>query len=152
MREPDSSYVRKKSCTATCAAELCIGDETWLTHHTFDHFLNEPRYRVEREVSLLTGRLSVEEASRYRRALITVSDLEGASVRYTTAGNLRVAGLAVVHTPGRVTKGCAAEMEHVSVIWPAADPVVRQDIPWPPEVTQSFLRCFNGYEQAGVTR
>ncbi|WP_459802605.1 hypothetical protein [Herbidospora sp. RD11066] len=96
-------------------------------------------------MSLLTGRLSVKFASNYRKKVLTAHDLERAAVRYTSVGKLRAAGFAVVHTPGRVTNGCGADGEHVSVIWPVEDPLVRQDIPWPPDVAESFVQCFNGY-------
>ncbi|MFF4990754.1 hypothetical protein ACFY19_26470 [Streptosporangium saharense] len=134
---------------ATPTPWLCIADEMVLTHHTFDSgkYLNAPRYEMGREISLISGRLSVEEASRYRRRLVTVKDLQMADVRHTSAGRLREEGFAVVHTPTRVTRGCGSVGEHVSVIWPDRDPIVHQDIPWPPEVTKSFTECFNGYDQ-----
>ncbi|MGJ6968659.1 hypothetical protein ACSDR0_42810 [Streptosporangium sp. G11] len=114
-----------------------------------DHFFDEPRYEMEREISLLTGQLSVEAASRYRRKIINARDLELAAVRYTTAGRLRGEGFAVVHTPGRVRAECDAIGQHVSVIWPAEDPLNVQKIPWPPAVTKSFVECFNGYREDG---
>ncbi|MEU4538572.1 hypothetical protein AB0G15_27365 [Streptosporangium sp. NPDC023825] len=151
MREPDSSYVRRKACRATETPWLCISDDVILTHHTFDmgHFFNEPRYETEREVSLLTGQLSVEAASRYRRKIVNARDLELAAVRCTTAGKLRSGGFAVVHTPGRILAECDAAGQHVSVIWPAEDPLNVQKIPWPPTVTKSFVECFNGYIEDG---
>lgn len=147
MPEPDSTYVRKQACRATSTPWLCLPDETVLTHHTFnvDRFLEAPRYDKEREVSLLTGELTAEEVSRYRRRVITARALEAAAVRYTSAGRLRAEGFAVVHTPGRLLGRCGTASQHVSIVWPDDDPTNRQDIPWPPTVSKRFVRCFNGY-------
>ncbi|GGO30827.1 hypothetical protein GCM10010116_61730 [Microbispora rosea subsp. aerata] len=117
-------------------------DDTILTHHTFKPtFLNAPRIDLEREVSLLKGKWTVEEASRYRRKILSDRDLRQADVRFTTAGILRSKGFAVVHTPGKIAGG-----PHVSVVWPPHDPLNRQDVPWPPDVVESFAQCFNGYK------
>lgn len=51
---------------------------------------------------------------------------------------LRDKGFAVVHTPGRVRNP-----GHVSIVWPADDPLNRQDIPWPQDVVTAFNGCFN---------
>jgi len=146
MSEPDSSYVRSRVCRATEKPWLCIADEKALTQfaRNANKYLSEPRYHREREISLLTGRLTIEQAARYVLRSVFAKDIERASVRYTTAGALRRAGFAVLHTPGRISAGCDGDLSHVSVIWPADDPVQRQDIPWDPDVTESFIRCFNG--------
>jgi hypothetical protein len=151
MPTPGPSRIRKKACKASPAPWACIPDDRVLTHQTFEAgvYLEEPRYEMERDISLLTGRLTVEQASRFRRAVISDRDMASAEVRYTTAGRLRSEGFAVVHTPRRVTNGCLADIEHVSVIWPADDPLNRQDVPWPAEVSQRFSRCFAGYEGRG---
>jgi len=151
MSEPDSSYVRSRACRASEKPWLCISDERVLTQFSrkANKYLSEPRYDREREVSLLTGKLTIEQAARYVLSSVFARDIQRASVRYTTAGDLRKAGFAVLHTPGRISAGCDGDLTHVSVIWPAGDPVQRQDIPWGPEVTDSFARCFNGYGDEG---
>src|SRR5699024_9050539 len=60
-------------------------------------------------------------------------------VRYARVGDLREAGFAVVHTPGRVAGGV-----HCSVVFPSFDPLVEQAIPWPDKVSDEFDRCFEG--------
>ena len=135
----------ERPVTADHLPEQCITDGEELTHHTKNagEFLNAPRIETEREVSLLRGRLTTEEATRYRvrrggEAAVKAA-LERSDVRHTTAGQLRQAGFAVVHTPGRRING-----PHVSVVWPAGDPLARQDIPWPDSVEARFTKCFNG--------
>lgn len=130
---------------ATPTPWLCLPDETVLTHHTFHagKYIEAPRYDQEREISLLTGKLAIEQASRYRRRVITDRALESASVRYTSAGRLREEEFAVVHTPGRLLGRCGADLQHVSIVWSNDDPVNRQDIPWPPAVSERFVQCFN---------
>jgi hypothetical protein len=119
-----------------------------LTHHTKTRgrYVNAPRVTTERELSLLRGRLTVQEATSYRVRRGGPKALEAAvrrsDVRYTTAGQLREAGFAVVHTPGRTVGGA-----HISVVWPSDDPLVRQDIPWPDEVAGRFDSCFDGNEE-----
>lgn len=119
-----------------------------LTHHTktAGEFLNAPRIDTEREVSLLRGKLTVEEATRYRfrrggTAAIQAA-VDRAGVRHTTAGRLRQAGFAVVRTPGRMVSG-----PHVSVVWPADDPLRRQDVPWPDSIATRFAECFDGHDE-----
>jgi hypothetical protein len=151
MSEPGSSYVRSRVCRAAEQPWLCISDEKVLTQFSrnANKYLSEPRYAREREISLLTGKLTIEQAARYVLRSVFTRDIERASVRYTTAGDLRKAGFAVLHTPGRIFAGCDGDLSHVSVIWPADDPVQRQDIPWEPDVTASFTQCFNGHEDEG---
>ncbi|MGC5009302.1 hypothetical protein ACLQ2R_00920 [Streptosporangium sp. DT93] len=148
MPELDSTYMRTQACRATPTPWLCLPDELMLTHHTFrsDKYIEAPRYDREREISLLTGKLSVEQASRYRRRVTTARALELASVRHVSAGKLRVEGFAVVHTPGRFIGKCGVDLQHVSIVWPNDDPVNRQDIPWPQAVSERFVQCFNGYQ------
>jgi hypothetical protein len=125
-----------------CKPERCISDECWLTHHAWraGEFKNHPRYdRGEVEMSLLIGRLSVRAASEYR-AIGRVSDAQvgRADVRYATAGQLREAGLAVVHTPGEILGGI-----HASAVWPTSDPLSYQEVPWPAWLPARFDACFN---------
>jgi hypothetical protein len=118
-----------------------------LTHHTktAGQFLDAPRIETEREVSLLRGKLTVEEATRYRFRRGGTAAIQAAAersdVRHTTGGQLRRAGFALVHTPGRMIDGA-----HVSVVWPADDPLERQDIPWPDTVAARFASCFTGHD------
>jgi hypothetical protein len=79
------------------------------------YFRNHPRLRLEEDVSLLLGRLTVEQAkSSISGAVIRTSD----GVRYTTVGALRHAGFVVAHTP------TAGNPRHVSAransVWTAA--------------------------------
>jgi hypothetical protein len=63
-------------------------------------------------------------------------------VRRLDVGKLRAAGLAVVHTPGRV-----GYPEHCSVVWPASDPLNTQIADWPAEIQVAFAACFTGEEE-----
>jgi hypothetical protein len=145
MGQSDQDYVRQAACRCGPPSDVCVVDDEVLTHHAkiAGEFLNAPRLETEREVSLLRGKLTVEEATRYRyrrgSAAAMQAAVDKAGVRYTTAGQLRHAGFAVVHTPGRMING-----PHVSVVWPADDPLERQDIPWPDHVTARFADCFIG--------
>ncbi|MFC5828501.1 hypothetical protein [Nonomuraea insulae] len=87
--------------------------------------------------------LTIEQAARYVLKAVFPRDIERASVRYTTARDLRKADFAILHTPGRISAACDGKLSHVSVIWPADDPVQRQDIPWDLDVTERFIQCFN---------
>jgi hypothetical protein len=108
-------------------------------------FRAAPRIDREVELSLLLGRLSVEQAAQYvllrgaPQKELSAAQLEVSHVRYCTAGDLRGVGLAVVHTLSRVK----SPIEHVSVVWPDQAPMERQTVPWPPAVSDSFERCFN---------
>jgi hypothetical protein len=62
--------------------------------------------------------------------------LERAGIRRTTAGRLRAAGIAVVHTPGISKEG-----PHVSIVWPDDAPLDRQDVPWPSEISSLLGAC-----------
>lgn len=88
---------------------------------------------------MLRGDVSVADACRYRSSTVTAAGIEQAGRRQTTAGLIRKAGLAVVHTPGPKTPNGI----HVSIIWPTDDPVHVQRVPWPIEVSEGFAACFN---------
>jgi hypothetical protein len=114
-----------------------------LTHHASQrgHYNNAPRPEVmEVELSMMRGELTVAEACMRRNGGRPAhpSDVERASVRYTTAGKLRGAGFAVVHTCGRKGEGYG----HVSIVWPAANPLDEPDPAWPPDVREVFAACF----------
>jgi hypothetical protein len=145
MAEPSTTRVKERSCTCGGPPEFCVADEEELTQHGkiangMEVYRDEPRVATERDLSLIRGHLSPEEATRYRLPRATRRDFRRARVRYTTAGVLRKAGFAVVHTPsGRIN-----DDPHVSVVWPAEAPLERQDIPWPEEVKARFAQCFEG--------
>ncbi|TDW18580.1 hypothetical protein EV650_5169 [Kribbella kalugense] len=113
----------------------CTPDEEILTHWgRRGDFRQEPRVDREIEMSLLAGELSVKEATDY----VNPMSRRNAAVRYTTAGALRAAGFAVVHTLGRVRS-----QKHVSIVWPPDDPLNEAKVPWPPAVVARFNECFN---------
>lgn len=111
-----------------------------------DRFRDQPRIDREVGLSLLVGRVDVEEAARY--VLLgqppTRGQLSRAVVRLTTAGRLRKAGFAVIHTPGRVKPG-----KHATVVWPDDDPLTRPEVPWPADVSEAFNSCFNEGGEGG---
>lgn len=69
-------------------------------------------------------------------------DVGRAGIRYATAGELRQAGFAVIHTCMRKGEGYG----HVSIIWPDADPLDEQERDWPPKVQDAFAACFTEQE------
>jgi hypothetical protein len=134
--------VAANACRCGLSPEMCIQDDELLTQHTWKagSFNDEPR-ATELELSMLRGHVSVVEACDYRSSGVRLSAarLAKAATRQTTAGKLRAAGFAVVHTPGqRIKNGI-----HVSIIWPPGDPLHVQRAPWPAEVSQRFAACFN---------
>lgn len=137
----DMNWVAANVCQDRPSPEACIRDDEVLTQHTWKagNFIDEPR-EIEDEVSMLRGDVSVADACAYRSRLSSVSPakLARAGRRQTTAGKIRAAGLAVVHTPGQIEGG-----PHVSIIWPPDDPVNRQLTPWPADVPKAFAACFN---------
>lgn len=135
------NWVAVNACLDRPSPVRCIRDDEVLTQHTWrdGDFIDAPR-ETEKELSLLRGDVSVADACAYRSRLskIPASKIAKAGRRQTTAGKIRAAGLAVVHTPGRVEGG-----PHVSVIWPPDDPIERQVTPWPGDVPKAFAACFN---------
>lgn len=144
---PEDSYFSRSACDCGPPPELCVADDEVLTHHgkAADAFIDAPRINrgrnrgPERDVSLLRGKWTARDATIYRFSHPTPGQLARAVVRCTTAGKLRSAGFAVLHTPGALENG-----PHVSVVWPADNPMERQDIPWPKEVADRFTKCFDG--------
>jgi hypothetical protein len=98
----------------------------------------------ELSLSVFRGRVSARDATNYIRLGKTVEEREKRRiwVRRLDVGKLRAAGLAIVHTPGRV-----AYPEHCSVVWPADDSVNTQVADWPPEIQAAFATCFTGEEE-----
>lgn len=92
---------------------------------------------------LIGDHWTVESASVYvyRGKAVPPRKLAGAAIRVTTAGRLRAAGFAVVHTPGDIVNG-----PHVSIVWPDSNPLDQQTVPWSADVSALFDACFNGVE------
>jgi hypothetical protein len=136
------NHLRRAACRCGPPPEDCVADATVLTQfgRKTELFRNAPRIERELGVSLLMGEQTAEEALRYvlQGNSPTRQQLSQAVTRLTSVGKLRKAGFAVVHTPGRVAHGI-----HVSVVWPGADPLNRQDVPWPGAVSELFDSCFN---------
>ena len=136
------SYVRKRACVVDRAGGQCIGDEEVLTQHAKvagEYITARRTSPAEDELSLMRGELTVEQACRQRagtRAVVQ-DDIDMAGVRYARAGDLRAAGLAVIHTCGLKGEGYG----HVSVAWPASEPLDVQDPDWPPKVQRDFNAC-----------
>jgi hypothetical protein len=96
------------------------------------------------DLSVIRGRLTVEEAVRFRyrnspryRLADALEHLDQYQVRYATAGALRAAGFVIYHTPGRVTKGL-----HCSVV-PSGAFAPGVDVPWPKRLADALDGCFN---------
>lgn len=142
-KPPGPSWVRRHACSTDLGGGQCIGDAEVLTHHTKRRgdYNNAPRPHIEEsEVSVLRGKLTVAEASTQRNGgnRAPLSDIAAAGVRYTTAGELRAAGFAVIHTCG--FRG--EESAHVSVVWPDGKPLDDQNPNWPVTVQADFAACF----------
>lgn len=133
---------RSRLCDCPAGAVDCIEDAETLTQFALraGDFRTAPRDDREVDLSLLRGKQSTLEAARYvlRDDDPDPKRVARAGVRYSTAGALRKAGFAVVHTPGRIVEGT-----HVSVIWPAEDPLEVQTVPWPPDMGRLLDACFN---------
>jgi len=146
MPQPSPTWVRKYACPTDLSGGQCIGDDEILTHHTprRGQYVNAPRVDIEVEVSMIRGRVDKAEACRRRNggAPAHPVDVAAAGVRHTTAGTLRAAGFAVVHTCGRRGEG----NPHVSAVWPAANPLDEPDPKWPEPVQEAFAACFTEEE------
>ena len=137
------TWVRKYACTTDLNGGQCIGDDEVLTHHTSKRgsYNNAPRLEVmEVELSVMRGKLTTAEACMRRNGGRPAhpADIEQAGVRYATARELRQSGFAVIHPCGRKGEGNG----HVSLIWPAANPLDEPDPGWPPYVQKAFAACF----------
>jgi len=143
MSESPPAWVRKYACSTDLSGGQCIADGEVLTHHTSQRgqYNDAPRPEVmEVELSVMRGRLTRVEACMRRNGGRPAhpSDVKRAGVRYTTAGQLRSVGFAVIHTCGRKGEGNG----HVSVVWPAANPLDQPDPAWPPHARKAFAACF----------
>jgi hypothetical protein len=147
MPQSPPTWVRKYACPTDLTGGQCIADDEILTHHASrgGQYNNAPRPEMmEVELSMMRGRLSTAEACMRRNGGRPAhpSDVQRASVRYTAASELRSAGFAVIHTCGRKGEGNG----HVSVVWPAANPLDNADPAWPPHVQKAFAACFTEWE------
>lgn len=143
MSESPPTWVRKYVCPTDLNGGQCIADDEILTHHASQRgqYNNSPRPEVmEVELSVMRGLLTTVEACMRRNGGRPAhpSDVARAGVRYTTAGELRSLGFAVIHTCGRKGEGNG----HVSVVWPATNPLDEPDPAWPPPVQNAFAACF----------
>jgi hypothetical protein len=140
-------YVQDAACRCGLPPEECIPGDMVLTQQTWTAgtYRDGPREGIETEVSMLRGRWTVKDACEYVRPSakpLSEAKLARADVRYTTAQQLRDAGFAVVHTPGKKFPNGP----HVSIVWPNENPLQNQTVPWPPKVSTAFAACFNGDE------
>lgn len=136
-------FVRRHACTCGPPPQDCVKNDEVLTQYgkVGQDFRSAPRVEEigERALSMLRGRFAPAEAGRALRGRrLSPQEAAAARARYVTAGRLREAGFAVVHTVARVTNP-----QHVSVVWPDTDPLNRQDAPWPSHVSAAFTACFN---------
>lgn len=106
-------------------------------------FRTAPRVNGEVDLSVLRGRLTLQEAYTYVTTGEPLEDdLVGRAVRYTTAGALRNEGFEVIHTPTRKIKNSI----HTSVVWPGMEDGTPQ-VPWGDSQTQALELAFS---QKGV--
>jgi hypothetical protein len=155
MPRPNPNYVRDHACSDPDGPIFYIADEEVVTQHSFTgQYREAPRIGRELSLSAFRGRVSARDATSYIRMGRPVEEWEKHKirVRYLHVGRLREAGLAVVHTPGRV-----AYPEHCSVVWPADDPLNSQVADWLPEIRQAsthalLVRKRDGENEPGYDR
>ena len=137
------NHVRWAACRCGPPPDRCVPDGAVLTQYGVRRapFRNQPRIGRELGLSVLRGRISLEDAVRYvLKESPTEHDLRRARIRRTTVGELRLAGFAVVHTPGRVR---GKDAIHCTVAWPETDPIDASQVPWPAMASERFDACFN---------
>ena len=142
MPQSSPTWVRKNACPTDLSGNQCIDDAEILTHHAPEsgQYTNVPRPEMsEVELSVMRGKLTRAEACvrRNRGNPVAPQDVARAGVRYATAGDLRNAGFAIIHTCGRKGEGNG----HVSVVCPDANPLDEQEPAWPPAVQEAFAAC-----------
>jgi len=139
MGNVDGSWLWRAACRCGPDPSSCLNNDEIVTQWAPEtgEFRRRPRPEMEVEVSVLRGRLSAISAA--ERIRVAEKKRTNSRVRYARVGDLREAGFAVVHTPGRVAGGV-----HCSVVFPSFDPLVEQAIPWPDKVSDEFDRCFEG--------
>ena len=141
------NWVRNHAWTVDLGGGQCIRNEEIPTHHAKQRgqYNNAPRPKIpEVEVSVMRGALSKADACqrRNRNQPAPPTDIERAGIRYATAGDLREAGFAVIHTCKPKGEGNG----HVSIIWPNTNPLAEQDSHWPAGVQEAFAACFTEQE------
>jgi hypothetical protein len=147
MNQPTASaWLQSMLCHCGGDPTTCIPDNATISHYgelrkggACRHD-NSPlqRHRAP-ALSAQVGRLSAAEMAAKIYGVRAPEALSRACVRYTTAGELRAAGFAVVHSAGRVRgpKG------HCSIVHPPDAPLTKQGRPWPDPFPQAFDGCFN---------
>jgi hypothetical protein len=113
-----TNHGKRAACWCGPPPEQCVTDGEVLTQHGWhgSSFRAQPRIERELGLSVLRGAISAREATQYvlQGKEPTERQLVKARIRRTTAGELRHAGFAVVHTPGRVL-----DSAHCTVAWTA---------------------------------
>lgn len=106
------NHVRRSACRCGPPPERCLPDDEELVQHGWrdSRYRNQPRIDREPGLSVLRGPISIETATRYvlRWEEPTEQQLNRSRLRRTTAGALRAAGFAVVHTPGRARENACS--------------------------------------------
>jgi hypothetical protein len=121
-------------------------DDEHVTHlsNKDGEFTNCPRAGREDEVSVRRGRLSLADMLTLIGNPLAVPGAPGAllppggRIRVASVRRLRREGFAVIHTPGKDQEAGT----HVSVMWPATDPLTSRQAVWPAEVQALFAACF----------
>lgn len=141
-------YVRDRACPTDSSGGQCIAGHELVTHLTNQRgqFDNGPRHRPgfdEDEVSVRRGAVPKPKMlSGRNRNPASPPDFARARTRQASAGRLRDAGFAVIHTPGNAGE----RGSHVSVIWPDTDPLNVRELDWAPEIQAAFAGCFTVME------
>lgn len=147
MQQPPLPFVRKNACEADLAGVRCIRDDEILTNRTDSEgiFRDAPRWpRVpEDEVSAIRGAVGKQVAAQRMGQPAHLVDVAKMRIRQAVTGELRLAGFAVIHTPGRKGHGNG----HVSIIWPDANPLDEREWDWPAPVRKAFAACFTEQER-----
>ena len=131
-------------CTAMDGGSplTCIADDEPLSQYgKVESRPNTPVFRSRRRenepgLSLLKGTLTAAEIA--RRVLGRSGSSSKDRVRHTTAGKLRKAGFAVIHTPTQVNQ------KHCSVVLLNTDDGLDYETEWSDDVSSRFDECFIG--------
>ena len=136
------SQISRQACSCGPAPQDCLDDDTIVTQlsNKDGSFRKAPRSGMERGTSVVIGSVELSAAfAQVTKRLPTEDDLRCNRIRAAKVGDLRTAGFAVVHTPGKKI----LDNPHASVVWPAANPLRFQEIPWSENVSLRFDACFN---------
>jgi len=133
-------------CRVQCGSDPseCAGDDEVISHYGDvdkqgnPQFHNNPR-GGHPGLSVQRGDLTASEMCRLvRGGRATSQDYAASRVRQTTAGKLRRAGFAVIHTPTMIEAS-----GHCSVLRVLDSGRTSDETPWPVDVTVAFDSCFN---------